>query len=294
MATTEAGIAKEAEVPLGKYYVTEDACMECYGHGRVGNRYDYGESKCFFCNGTGYRWYAAFGAEGSGDLDEQLGDGSLRKATAAVYDDAFATGRREITIVRSDYGAGQDGRSERTVRPRYLPQKRREAERKAYEARVEAGDLMLALFSANRAAKRSRDSKMGGYFNRNTFYTLKNQALAHLLAEGRVRVAGVHRIGQVFAEVLEGGGYRFHRPCPPPENPGSAKFIGESIESKPAEAGEYDHNFAQDVVRHYLRGKAMLEVYRWPDTRTCHRCGRVGHIAIDCDEDDIDGMLDRY
>lgn len=66
MATTAVGIAKEAEVPVGQYYVTEDECMECSGSGRVFDRRDiYDESRCFFCNGTRHRWYAAFGAKGT-------------------------------------------------------------------------------------------------------------------------------------------------------------------------------------------------------------------------------------
>jgi hypothetical protein len=72
-----------------------------------------------------------------------------------------------------------------------------------------------------------------------------------------------HRFGEtLWAEVLEGQGYRFHRPCPP-QNEAVAEII-ESVEAKPKEAKEPTLTIAYQVVEAFLADKRMVSVYQWP------------------------------
>ncbi len=108
----------------------------------------------------------------------------------------------------------------------------RVAKKKARTARL---SVLSAIFTLNRRAKRCRDlaqhyyqENMHGLAGKHKrekerIYLLKGQVLAHLLVEERLKVTGVHQFqGGNFAEVLEGEGYRFHRPCPQPDDPETA------------------------------------------------------------------------
>jgi len=76
-------------------------------------------------------------------------------------------------------------------------------------------------------------------------------------------VVGFHQFpGCIWAEVLEGCGYRFHRPCPawPGE---AAEALGE-IEAKPKGRKEPRLKDAIHTLQEYLACKPEAEVYEWP------------------------------
>lgn len=137
--------------------------------------------------------------------------------------------------------------------------------------------ILSALFTLNRRAKRCRDQAQQ-YYDANmhglagkmrrekeSIYALKGQALHHLVEEGRLSHAGYHRFGRGnWGEVLEGEGYRFHRPCPPPEEPSRIIEEIKDIEAQPKGASEPPLDIAKRVVNKYLRKKPQVQVYEWP------------------------------
>ncbi len=135
--------------------------------------------------------------------------------------------------------------------------------------------VLAALFTLNRRAKRCRDlaqtyyqQGMHGFAGdmkreKERIYALKGQVLHHLVEAGVLVGGKFHRFefGN-YAEVLEGQGYRFHRPCPPRE-PG-IDDLSESVEAKPKESSEPTVEIAFEVVQKFLAGKEWVAVYQWP------------------------------
>ena len=66
-----------------------------------------------------------------------------------------------------------------------------------------------------------------------------------------------------WAEILAGGGYTFHHPCPPQEEANIEAAMIESIEAKPKSAKEPTLELAYEVVKNYLKGKNRANVYQW-------------------------------
>jgi hypothetical protein len=137
-------------------------------------------------------------------------------------------------------------------------------------------DVLAAVWVLNRRAKRCRDLAQAYYQRRAhgfaraakneklELYRLKGQALHHLLAEGRLAVAGHHRFaGGHWAEVLRGEGYTFHRPCPA-KSDAAAVELGE-IEAKPRGSKEPRLKDARHTVAAYLAGKPEVRVFEWPE-----------------------------
>lgn len=171
-------------------------------------------------------------------------------------------------------------------------------------------DVLAALFTLNRRAKRCRDLAQGYYLSKQhglagkmrsekeEVYDLKGQALHHLLAEGRLKVVGLHRFeGGNHAEVLEGDGFRFHRPCPDPTPaPGSesAAALLDSIEAKPKGAKEPTLAAALAVVRGYLEGRPRVTVYEWPTKRRAGREFRPRSSSNFRSDDFDDDFEDEY
>ena len=98
------------------------------------------------------------------------------------------------------------------------------AEQRRILAEAERTDVLAALFTLNRIAKWYRDERL--YDAMEEIYAKKGQVIAHMLDAGRLTVTDTHRIGGVYAEVLVGEGYRFHRPCAPPEETADIKEMG--------------------------------------------------------------------
>jgi hypothetical protein len=144
------------------------------------------------------------------------------------------------------------------------------------QKRVERLPILAALFTLSRRAKRCRDLAQSYYQNgmhglagdmkreKERIYVLKGQVLHHLVETGFLVGGKYHRFefGN-WAEVLEGKGYRFHRPCPPQESLPATELI-ESIEAKPKEAKEPALDIAYEVVENFLKGKVRVSVYQWP------------------------------
>lgn len=95
-------------------------------------------------------------------------------------------------------------------------------------------DVLVALWTLNRRAKRCRD--MAAHFydcrkhglagnardEKEAIYRLKGQALHWLVEDGRLSHDGCHMFKsddgqQLWSEVLAGEGYSFHRPCARPD-----------------------------------------------------------------------------
>jgi len=157
-------------------------------------------------------------------------------------------------------------------------------------------DVLAALFTLNRKAKRLRDNA-AAYYNseshglaghakneKTRIYGLKSQALQYLIAEGRLVLVGYHRVaGGNCAEILEGEGYCFHRPCAPPAD-GEVKSIKGEIEAKPKGANEPRIKDAYFTVEAYLKDKRKVDVYEWPRRQRDVGSGR----SRDDDPDDFD------
>lgn len=168
------------------------------------------------------------------------------------------------------------------------------------QRKVERLPVLAALFTLNRRAKRCRDlaqtyyqQGMHGFAGdmkrvKERIYALKGQALHHLVEAGVLVGGKYHRFefGN-FAEVLEGRGYRFHRPCPPRE-PGDGDLI-ESVEAKPKEAGEPTVEIAYEVVERFLADKERVAVYQWPP-----KARTPWHRWRDDDFEDDDGDDDDF
>lgn len=141
--------------------------------------------------------------------------------------------------------------------------------------------ILSAVWAINRHAKRLRDRASAWWSGcrrdlagqnaerKREYYALKGQCLHHLLADGRVAVTGYCRFGQsgdLWSEVLAGGGYTFHRPCPPVENLRDVpNLVG--IEAKPRGAGEPRLRDALLTVRGYLADRPTVVGYEWPARR---------------------------
>lgn len=136
--------------------------------------------------------------------------------------------------------------------------------------------VLAALFTLNRRAKRCRDLAQTYYQEgmhglagemkreKNRIYDLKGQVL-HYMVEAGVLVGGkFHRFefGN-YAEILEGDGYRFHRPSPPQVSMPETELI-ESVESKPKKASEPTLEIAYEVIEGFLFDKRRIPVYEWP------------------------------
>lgn len=151
-----------------------------------------------------------------------------------------------------------------------LDEKKQKRQRK-----VDRLSVLAALFTLNRRAKRCRDLAQSYYEKgmhgfagdmkreKERIYSLKEQVIHHLVETGILVGGKYHRFDfGNWAEILEGQGYRFHRPCPPRE-PGEGDLI-ESIEAKPKEEGEPTVEIAYEVVQNFLIGKERVAVYQWP------------------------------
>ena len=160
-------------------------------------------------------------------------------------------------------------------------------------------DVLAALWAINRHAKRLRDRGCGQYDDlrrdlarktaakKRDLYRRKGQALAHLLAEGLLTVSGYHVFGDDrWAEVLEGAGYRFHRPCPPPRTAVEHLSL-DGIEAKPRARNEPRLRDAILTLDRYLDGKSALPVFAWPSKPT------HGHETWDDDDDPDRGTGDE-
>jgi hypothetical protein len=134
--------------------------------------------------------------------------------------------------------------------------------------------ILAALSAVNQRAKRCRDvahslDRRGfhgpahGYSRETTrYYKLTSRALQHLVAEGLVSHAGHHRFPDGdWAEVLEGGGYCFHRPCAPPDG-ATVEGCGD-IDGKPSGVKGCRLKDAVHTLWAYLQGKPPVKVYRW-------------------------------
>ena len=151
------------------------------------------------------------------------------------------------------------------------------AEKKEKERKkAEKLPVLAALFTLNRRAKRCRDLAQAYYQNsmhglagemkqeKERIYFLKGQVLHHHVEAGVLVGGKYHRFGEtLWAEVLEGQGYRFHRPCPP-QNEGVVAELIESVEAKPKEGKEPALKIAYQVVEAFLADKNMVSVYQWP------------------------------
>lgn len=135
-------------------------------------------------------------------------------------------------------------------------------------------DTLAALWTLNQRAKRYRKSASAHYRadshglarhakeEKEELYRLKGQALYCLRAEGRLSVVGHHRFdGGNWAEMLQGSGYTFHRPCPSPEGVEAEEL--DQIEAKPKGAKEPRLTDALHTIRTYLADKPTVEVYEW-------------------------------
>lgn len=142
-------------------------------------------------------------------------------------------------------------------------------------------DLLAAVWVVNRRAKRCRDLARNNYsirrrgaasnfaYEKSHCYRLKGQALYYLCHQGRLRSIGYHAFRQpdnslLWAEVLEGEGYRFHAPCPAP-NGILPENILEEIEAKPRGAKEPRLKDALYRLQRFLQDKPEAPVYCWPE-----------------------------
>jgi len=162
-------------------------------------------------------------------------------------------------------------------------------------------DLLLALFTLNRRAKRCRDLAptyykngqhgFAGYYRREkeTIYAMKGQALHYLVAEGRLTHAGYHQFARsgLTAELLAGEGFRFHRPCEPVD--GLEPSTLDEIESIPKCRKEPTLRVARRVVAEYLADKPHVPVYQCPRRARDHEpCVGFDNEWDDDDEWDDD------
>lgn len=151
--------------------------------------------------------------------------------------------------------------------------------------------VLDALFTLNRRAKRCRDLSQTYYQQRmhglagkmkeekEHIYGLKGQVLEHLLLAKRL-TGGKYTVfsGGNWAEILEGEGYRFHRPCPPQETT-EETVIQDNIEAKPKGSKEPTIKLALEIVESFLEGKETLFVYEW---------ARKSYTSYRDEDDDFD------
>lgn len=171
---------------------------------------------------------------------------------------------------------------------------------KQREKKIEKLSVLTALFTLNRRAKRCRDSAQTYFQNgmhgfagkmkreKERIYYLKGQVLEHLVRAGILTGGEFHRFEHGnWAEVLEGDGFRFHRPAPPQVESPDVKQL-ESIEAKPKSAKEPTLDVAYEIVKRFLEGKEKVSVYEWS---TYTRAQRDYHWQ-DEDDDEEDGIDD--
>ncbi|RLT17428.1 MAG: hypothetical protein DWI28_06175 [Planctomycetota bacterium] len=171
---------------------------------------------------------------------------------------------------------------------------KKEKERK----KAEKLPVLAALFTLNRRAKRCRDLAQGYYQKsmhgfagdmkqeKKRIYFLKGQVLHHHVEAGVLVGGKYHRFEEeiTWAEVLEGQGYRFHRPCPP-QGEGVVAEVIESVEAKPKTAKEPTLKMAYQVVEAFLADKKLVSVYQWPARIPSSRYHRW-------EDDEFDAFLD--
>lgn len=165
-------------------------------------------------------------------------------------------------------------------------------------------DILAAVWGINRRAKRCRVLTRIHYENgahgltrtrkdeMRELYRLKAQALHYLHAEALVTIVGYHRFPTGnWAEVMQGGGYSFHRPCPP-QDCATVVEIGE-IDAKRREPTEPRLKDAIFTVQSYLEGKRTVDVYQWPAMARSKLAPVSRRVYAsdfdDCDEDE-DGL----
>ncbi|MGE3408249.1 MAG: hypothetical protein AB7I37_15635 [Pirellulales bacterium] len=137
--------------------------------------------------------------------------------------------------------------------------------------------ILAALWVINRRAKRMRDGatrsfKKGRHTEasnhsdeKQRLYAMKEQVVHYLMESGILRHVGRHRFPEGnWAEVLAGGDFRFHRPCPPPDNESDGEQIGQ-IEAQPRCAHEPRLKDALFTIELFLRNKPVVNVYHWPE-----------------------------
>ena len=172
------------------------------------------------------------------------------------------------------------------------------------QQQVDRLPVLAALFTLNRRAKRCRDLAQTYFQNRmhglagdmrrekDRIYVLKGQVLHHMVEAGVLVGGKFHRFsGGNWAELLQGGGYTFHRPCPPQE----ASAVGdeiESVEAKPKEAREPSLEVAMKVVEKFLEGKERADVYQWPPVIRQPRRRQWEEDDLPDDDDDDDWLND--
>lgn len=170
--------------------------------------------------------------------------------------------------------------------------------------------LLRAVWTLTRHAKRYRDRAQAHYLADNhrwatwsrkrkeAAYRVKGQVVARLIEAGVLTTGhGHHRFGRVYAEVIRGRGYTFHRPAPQPADPEGVDDLGQ-VEAKPKSSRELGVREAFRIAEEYLAGKPALAVYEWPPQisrprRYCWNCGSPDHLAADCD-DDFEDEWDDY
>lgn len=204
---------------------------------------------------------------------------------------------REITEeylreVRDNTGDESDHWSDHPAIAPFLEDARK---RKQLELLTRHG-LLPALFAVNREAKRQREASQRAYLegdyesatdhklNKERLYWLKGQAPEHLWRDGQVERVGWHEFpGGLLAEVLAGGGYRFHRPAA--TAPAGMQLLRlNQLEAKPVKAGEVPAEEAEEAVRGFLQGRAKVKVYQWP-----RRERKLAHWRDDNHSDEDDG-----
>lgn len=159
-------------------------------------------------------------------------------------------------------------------------------------------DILAAVWVINRRAKRCGKLATTYYgagqhglaanakAQKKELYDVKGRALHYLLAEGKLTVSGYHRFpAGNWAEVLCGGAYIFHRPCP--EQPEDAGTRIEDIEAKPRGLNEPRLKDARLTLRDYLAGKPVVDLFRWEPRTRNERYHRFDDVEHD-DDDAVD------
>jgi len=172
---------------------------------------------------------------------------------------------------------------------------------KGEKQQAQSLDILAALWTLNRRAKRCRDLAQTYYLKsmhglaramrleKERIYELKGQALAHLVIEGVLVGGTYHKFNDGnWAEVLQGDGYSFHRPCAPQND--AAAMTMEMIDAKPKGGREPTIKIAMSVVETFLDGREPQEVYLWSRVRRSD----WAEVEVDAaDDDDEDSLLDE-
>ena len=145
-------------------------------------------------------------------------------------------------------------------------------------APAETVPVLAAVWAVNRRAKRCRDLAEASHANREYdaagwyammkkgLYDLKAQALSYLFDAGQLQPVGLHRFpDDRWAEVLQGGGYCFHKLCDEPDDVNEDVPSMAHIKAKPVEATEPRHQDAVAAMKAFLCGRPRVAVYEWDD-----------------------------